>query len=201
MNYLSLAVLFCCLAVGPIFSAPAHAEKAPTEVGGFKLGSSIEEYEFISYRNFLKQVVIDKIPGFRKGVIEYGVCDRPGEIVKIKLKYLDTSESFFKKLLKHYKKKFGEPDEFVGDSFGIVKAWKWHFKDNNGSRVTMILQHNLKNPNEVTGNMVKLYMPDQIEAERKCFNKTCSLHTTEAFKKVQDQLELDETSWQQMIPR
>ena len=200
MNYLSLALLFCCLSAGSICPAPAYANKAPTEIGGFKLGSSIEEYEFISYHNFLKQVIIDKVPGFRKGVIEYGVCDRPGEIVKIKLKYLDTSQSFFKTLLKHYTKNFGEPDEFVGDSFGIVKAWKWHFKDKNGSRVTMILQHNLKNQNEVLGNMVKLYMPDRIEAERKCFNKTCSMHASEACKKDQGKLELDETSWQQMIP-
>jgi hypothetical protein len=199
MKYLSLALLFCCLAAGSI--SPAYGNKTPTEVGGFTLGTSIEEYEFISYRNFLKQVVIDKIPGFRKGIIEYGVCDRPGEIVKIKLKYLDPSKSFFKKLLKRYKKKYGEPDEFVGDSFGIVKAWKWQFKNNNGNRVTMILQHNLKNPNEVTGNMVKLYMPDQVEAERKCFNKTCALRNPEAFKKAQGPLEWDESGWQQMIPR
>lgn len=201
MNYLSLILLFCCLAAGPLSPAYVYAGKPPTEVGGFKLGSSIEEYEFISYQNFLKEVVIDKIPGFRKGTISYGVCDRPGEIVRIKLKYLDPSKSFFKGLLKRYKKQFGEPDEFAGDSFGIVKAWKWRFKDNNGNRVTMILQHNLKNPNEVTGNMVKLYMPDQIEVERKCFNKTCALRNPEAFKKAQGQLEWDESGWQNMIPR
>ena len=199
MKYFSLALLFCCLTAGSI--SPAYGNKTPNEVGGFTLGTSIEEYEFISYRNFLKQVVIDKIPGFRKGIIEYGVCDRPGEIVKIKLKYLDPSKSFFKKLLKRYKKKFGEPEKFVGDSFGIVKAWKWSFKNNNGNRVTMILQHNLKNPNEVTGNMVKLYMPDQVEAERKCFNKTCALRNPDAFKKAQGPLEWDESGWQQMIPR
>ena len=201
MNYLSLTLLFCCLATGPLSPAYVYAGKTPTEVGGFTLGTSIEEYEFISYRNFLKQVVIDKIPGFRKGIIEYGVCDRPGELVKIKLKYLDPSKSFFKKLLKRYKKKFGEPDEFVGDSFGIVNAWKWSFRNSNGNRVTMILQHNLKNPNEVTGNMVKLYMPDQVEAERKCFNKTCALRNPEAFKKAQGPLKWDDSGWQNMIPR
>ena len=201
MNYLSVAVLFCCLAAGSISPATTHTNKAPIEIGGFKLGSSIEEYDFISYRNFLKEVVIDQIPGFRKGTISYGVCDRPGEIVKIKLKYLDPSKSFFKGLMKRYKNKFGEPDEFAGDSFGIVKAWKWSFKDTDGNRVTMILQHNLKNHNEVIGNMVKLYMPDQIEAERKCFNKTCSMRNPEAFKKALGPLEWDNSSWQQMIPR
>lgn len=201
MNYFSLAVLFCCLVAGSISPAPAYADKAPTEVGGFKLGSSVENYDFISYRNFLKEVVVDDVPGFRKGTISYGVCDRPGEIVKIKLKYLDPSKSFFKGLIRRYKKKFGEPDEFTGDSFGIVKSWKWHFKDNRGNRVTMILQHNLKDHNEVIGNMVKLYLPDQVEAERTCFNKTCLMRNPDAFKKAQDPLKWDETSWQQMIPR
>jgi hypothetical protein len=201
MKYIVLAVLFCGLAAGPMPPAAAQADTVPMEIGGFKLGSSIEEYEFISYHNFLKEVVIDKLPGFRKGMIAYGVCDRPGEIVKIKLKYLDPSKSFFKKLLQRYKKKFGEPDQFVGDSFGIVKTWKWNFKDQNGNRVTMLLQHNLKNPNEVTGNMVKLYLPDQIEAERKCFNMTCSMRRPGAFKKAEGHMEWDESSWQQMIPR
>ena len=200
MNYLVSVLLFCCsLALST--AAPAQGSNAPTEVGGFKLGSSIEEYDYISYRNFLKEVVIDNIPGFRKGTISYGVCDRPGEIVKIKLKYLDASKSFFKKLLKQYKKKFGEPDQFAGDSFGIVKAWKWHFKDDKGNRITMLLQHNLKNHNEVIGNMVKLYMPDQIEAERKCFNKTCALKNPDAFKKAQGPMKWDTSSWQMMIPR
>lgn len=201
MNFLSLAVLFCCLVAGSILPAQASAEKVPNEVGGFTLGTSIDEYEFISYRNFLKQVVIDKIPGFRKGIIEYGVCDRPGEIVKIKLKYLDHSKSFYKKLLKRYKKQFGEPDEYVGDSFGIVTGWKWRFRNNEGKRITMLLQHNLKNPDEVTGNMVKLHLPDQIEAERICFNKTCATRSPGAFGKAKGQLDWDESSWQNMIPR
>ncbi len=201
MNYLSLAVLFCWLAASSMLPVPTLAKTAPTEVGGFQLGASIDDYEFISYRNFLKEVVIDHIPGFRKGTISYGVCDRPGEIVKIKLKYMDPSKSFFKSLMKRYKKKFGEPDEFAGDSFGIVKAWKWQFRDSNGNRVNMILQHNLKNPNEVTGNMVKLYLPDQIEAERKCFNTTCSMRNPDAFKQAQGKMMWDDSSWQQMIPR
>ena len=201
MNYFSLVVLFCCLSAGSMFPASACADKAPSEVGGFKLGASIDEYDFISYRNFLKEVVIDKFSGFRKGMIAYGVCDHPGEIVKIKLKYLDPSKSFFKKLLKRFKKKFGDPDEFAGDSFGIVKAWKWHFKDQDGNRIVLLLQNNLKNPNEVTGNMVKLYMPDRIEAERKCFNKTCSKRNPGAFKKARGKMEWDDSSWQQMVPR
>ncbi len=198
-NCLFHVVLLFGLISWLIPTVPALSADAPNEVAGFKLGSSIDEYDFISYQNFLKEVVIDKIPGFRKGIISYGVCDRPGEIVKIKLKYLDPSKSFFKKLMHKYKKRFGEPDKFTGDSFGIVKSWKWSFTDASGRRVTMLLQHNLKNPNEVIGNMVKLYLPDQVEAERKCFNKTCSMRSSQT--KMNCELQWDEAGWKQMIPR
>ena len=118
---------------------PVHAAtRVPHGVGGFTLGTPIDDYEFISYRNFLKQVVVDHISGFRKGIIEYGVCDNPGQIVKIKLKYLDSSEEFYGKLLKEYKKRFGEPDEFTGDTFGIVKSWKWRFRDKDGNRICLL---------------------------------------------------------------
>jgi hypothetical protein len=201
MRYLKVVGLLCCLTILPAGSALAASGIPPSEVGGFILGTSIEEYDFISYRNFLKQVVIDRIPGFRKGMIEYGVCKRPGDIVRIKLKYQDTSKAFYKKLFKQYKKRFGKPDEFTGDSFGIVICWRWNFRTKDGERVTMLLQHNLKNPNEVTGNMVKLAMPDRIEAERKCFNKTCDMRSPGAFSKSKQEGDWDKSGWQNMIPR
>jgi hypothetical protein len=200
MKYLSIPLILFFLAAGGCFTAAsAKEDKVPLSVGGFTLGTSIDKYDFISYRNFLKQVVIDQIPGFRKGMIEYGVCDRPGEIVRIKLKYLDSSKGFYKQLLRRYKQRFGEPDEFAGDPFGIVKAWKWHFKSKDGRRITLTLQNNLKNPDETIGNMVKLTMPDQIEAERKCFNKTCAMRHPkgEEMKKAQ----WGEDHWKLMIPR
>lgn len=174
-------------------------EKAPLEIGGFKLGSSIDNYDFISYRNFLKQVVVQDIEGFRKGVIYYGICDRPGEIVKIKLKYRDSSEAFYKKLLKRYKKKFGKPDAYIGDSFGIVKAWKWTFVDDNNNKVLLRLQNNLKNPDESIGNTVKLELPDRIEAERSCFNRQCAMNRKKMRKEMPSSWSNE--SWQLMIPR
>lgn len=174
-------------------------EKAPLEIGGFKLGTSIEEYDFISYRNFLKEVVVQNIDGFRKGTIYYGICDRPGELVKIKLKYLDSSEDFYKQLLKRYKKKFGEPDLYIGDSFGIVKAWRWTFIDKNNNKVMLLLQNNLKNPDESLGNLVKLEFPDRIEAERICFNRQCALSRSGAKNKIPTSW--NKESWEHMIPR
>ena len=187
----------CILCMVLLLAVPMSfaEETIPHEINGFKLGSSIDDYEFISYRNFLKEVVIEDIGGFRKGVISYGVCERPGEIVKIKLKYRDTTRRFYNQLLKRYKKKFGKPDEFTGDAFGIVLSWKWRFEDKDKNKITLELQHNLKNHDENIGNVVKLSMPERIEAERKCFNKTCEQ------KKTECPIEMAIEDWDNMIPR
>ncbi len=196
--HIKLIFILCCLLVfNP--AASFASDKAPLEVGGFKLGSSIDDYDFISYHNFLKEVVVRDIDGFRKGTIYYGICDRPGELVKIKLKYLDSSAGFYKKLLKRYKKKFGKPDAFIGDSFGIVKAWKWTFVDENNNKILLRLQHNLKNPDESLGVTVKLEMPEQIEAERICFNKQCAMNMPKKNNRMRSAW--SEESWQNMLPQ
>ena len=190
-----------CLVLLTLFLFPASvlpAASAPMEIGGFRLGASIDEYDFISYRNFLKEVVVKDIDGFRKGIISYGTCARPGEIIKIKLKYLDTSESFFKELLKRYKKRFGAPDQYIGDSFGIVKAWQWEFTDKQGELIRLKLQHNLKNPDEAMGNTVKLEMPNRIREERKCFNRQCEARMREGNCPMPTS---KERSWSKLIPR
>jgi len=173
------------------------AENAPHEISGFRLGSSIDDYEHVSDHNFLKEVVVGATRGFRKGVIFYGVCERPGEIVKIKLKYKDASRKFYEQLLQRYIQKFGKADEFTGDAFGIIKAWKWRFKDQDNNRITLMLQNNLKNMDENIGNMVKLSMPDRIEAERQCFNRTIPKHKkmTGAAAKTRN------INWNRLLPR
>lgn len=179
------------LPIGPLLAE----DKVPHEINGFRLGSSIEEYDFITYRNFLKEVLVEDIGGFRKGYISYGVCKWPGEIVKIKMKYKDSSHKYYKRLLKSYKKKFGKPEEFTGDSFGIVLAWKWRFTDENNNKITLTLQHNLKNTHETIGNMVKLSMPERIQIERECFNKQCET------SKVECPVSMQSEDWENMIPR
>ena len=149
----------------------ATGTKAPLTAGGFTLGTAISGYDFISHDNFVKEVIITDIKGFRKGFVTYGVCDRQGEILRIKLKYKDRSYPFFEKLFKQYKQKFGSNPKYVGGVHGVVKAWKWAFTDEEGERVTLILQHNLKSMDASIGNTMKLSLPDRLIAERKCFNK------------------------------
>lgn len=66
--------------------------------------------------------------------------------------------------------------------------------DKNNNRVNLVLQHNSKNPNENIGNMVKLYYPDRIVAEQKCFTEQCSSRRTKAKKEKKD-------NWDFLIPK
>ena len=197
-KYLSIScvVFLQLLLLLPLSGA---AKEIPHEVGGFVLGSDVTEYPDIEYANALKDVVVYDWHGFDKGIISYGVCENPGEIVKIKLKYENSSKKFFKQLLKKYKKKFGKPTEWKGDSFGILHVWKWKFTDKNNKRVHLILQHNTKNPNENIGNVVKLFYPDSIVREQKCFAEQCAQNINNREK--ERQLERKKSGWEYLIPK
>lgn len=191
-----LALLFVMLATTVISRpAPSHAAEAPKEIAGFRLDTYIDEYELLRYDNFLKEVVVENIGDFRKGVIQYGVCDQPGKIVKIKLKYADTSQSFYRELIRRFKAQFGEPHKYTGDAFGILKSWKWSFTDESGNRVSLSLQYNRKDLDESIGSVVKLSLPDRIEAERQCFNMACQ--SIEPEPKPEGQA----PNWQDCVPR
>lgn len=192
-----LSILILILSLLFPLAEISTAREMPTQVGGFILGSDVTDYPDIAYSNFLKEVVIYNWNGFAKGIISYAICDSPGEIVKIKLKYKDSSKRFFKTLLKKYKRKYGKPDEWKGDSFGILHIWKWKFTNEKGERIHLILQHNTKNPNENTGNMVKLYSPDQVVKEQICFNKQCESALSQETKDKK----APELDWKFLIPQ
>lgn len=177
---------------------PLPAAGIPQEVGGFTLGSKVSDYPEIEDSNFLKEVVIYDWHGFDKGIISYGVCAVPGEIVKIKLKYADSSKRYFKILLKKFRQKYGKPTEWKGDSFGILHIWKWKFVDAKGNRVHLILQHNTKNPNENIGNMVKLYFPDHIIREQRCFSEKCTTNINKEEKAKR--MSRKKSDWRYLIP-
>lgn len=197
MKYLTIFPLLASLFL--LLPTTIIAVEAPSEIAGFRLGEDITEYPDIEYSNYLKEVIITDWYGFRKGIISYGLCVHPGEIVKIALKYEDSSKAFFKKLMKEFKKKYGKPTEWKGDAFGIMHVWKWVFIDENNRRVNLLLQHNLQNHNENIGNVVKLSYPERAEEERLCFIQQCAINKTEGDKKRL--AERKEPNWEYMIPR
>lgn len=181
---------------------PLPADNAPHELAGFKLDSFIGDYDDIpSYHNFLQEIVFRDVDGFRKGSIFYGVCAEPGEIIKMQFKLKNRSEKFFKRLLKLYTKKYGKPDEYVGDTFGEIIAWKWIFHDREGNKITLVLQHNLDDPGATLGNEIKLQMPGRLRQERECYNKKFSAAGKQHKSSVSLDILSDDELIRLMVPR
>lgn len=176
----------------------AKTTEVPISIAGISLGSNVKSYPEIIDSNFMKEVVVTDWHGFRKGVIGYGICLYKDTILKIDMKYEDKSKNFYQQLLKKVKARYGDPDTWSGDSFGLKYIWKWHFTDKEDNRVTLKLQFNAKDSNETIGNMIKLSYPDKIAEERRCFMEMC-----EANRKQFDvnRIEkLQQSTWSHLIP-
>jgi len=159
----------------------AGAADGPRQVAGFVLGDDIAAYKDtadlmsalpIRYAEYLREVIIKDVPGVKTGQIYYGVCQNPGKILRIRLKYADSSKKFFEELLERTQKRFGKPTEWRGDPFGVVIAWKWSMKIKDGRQVSMILQHNSLDDEEAKGNTIKLALTEEMQQERACYLKS-----------------------------
>ena len=192
------ALLIVCLLV---FCNPVQAETdpCPTEIGGFTLGEELEDLIGIQSSSYLKEIIVTDHYGFRKGFLLIGTCKYKDKVLRIRLKYNDSSLSFFKDLLKRYKKLYGEPDEWKGDSFGIVRIWKWYFTDDKGRKVSLSLQHNTRDSNENIGNAVKLTYSELLDEERECLN--AALKAEKANLSTEELEAMKEPDWLYMIPR
>jgi hypothetical protein len=184
--------------------------EAPQQVGGFVLNQNIKKFEDrvimdtalpVRYAENIEEVEIKFTQGFKSGLISYGTCARSGNIFRIKLKYADSSKKFYKNLLKRFKKRFGEPDEYRGDPFKIVDAWKWSFVDQQNHRISLILQHNTKDQQEKKGNSVKLTNTTLIEEDLLCYRNR-QLDYRERLRQREWKAVKPETSgWELFLPR
>lgn len=183
----------------------AHGQPVPYQVGGFSLGKDIRVCQDlvkmgtvlpIRYRSYLKEVEIKAAPGFKSGLIQYGTCAEPGRVVRIKLKYKDKKKKFYQQILKKFKKRFGEPDEWRGDPFHVVIGWKWSFKD-GANKISLILQHNTMDADEKLGNVVKMTLTSAIKAEHNCYVAKQKAAAKTPLPR-QKPAPLD---WDQLIPR
>ena len=183
---------------------------APNQIGGFALNQDIKKFEDqvimdtalpVRYAENFEEVEIKFTRGFKSGLIAYGTCDQPGHIVRIKLKYADSSKKFYKDLLERFKKRFGEPDEYRGDPFKIVEAWKWSFVDQQNHNISLTLQHNTKDEEEKMGNAVKLTDTTQMEKDSLCYRNK-QLDIRERLRQREWKAVKPETSgWDLFVPR
>ena len=175
------------------------AADAPHQVAVFKLNgdiADIKDYVImetalpVRYMENIEEVEIKPIEGIKTGLIAYATCTAPGHIVRIKLKYDDSSKDFYEKLFAKLKEKFGEPDEYRGDPFHILISWKWSFVDKDRNRISMTLQHNSMDTEEKLGNAIKLTMTGLIEEDERCY----------AARDLDQREKLRQRKWETMTP-
>ncbi len=182
----------------------AGAVDAPHTLGGFVLGDSLDGYADrldrstavkVFHTGCLMEVDVAPPEGFESGSINYGNCAFPNRIVRVKLKYADGSEKFYNALLARYRDRFGPPNEWKGDPFHVVVAWKWYFQDRDGNKISLILQHNRQDEDEKIGNSVKLTLSTQMAAEIRAHRERMSKGRSRAGK---GRKSLD---WDQLLPK
>ena len=202
--FLTSAVVFFSL------SGICLAGEAPHEVGVFVLNRDIADFKDyviqetalpIRHLENIEEVEIKPIEGIKSGLIAYATCVAPGHIVRIKLKYKDSSKKFFENLLKQVKKKYGEPEQYRGDPFHIFIAWKWSFTDKDGNRISLTLQHNAQDADEKRGNAVKLTMTNLIEEDQRCYKKKELDHRERLRQRNWKMIKPELSGWDLFVPR
>jgi hypothetical protein len=185
------------------------AAEVPHGLAGFTLGDKMsaqmdniepETVLPVRYLESLKEIETKDIRGYKTGLVYYTTCTTPSRIVKIKFKYADASVAFYEALLKRFKSRFGEPDEYRGDPFHIVIAWKWAFMDENNNDISLILQHNTLDEEEKKGNSIKMTMWNLLKNELRCFEKRQpeSAGSKSAVSKFDNS---DSIDWERFIPQ
>jgi hypothetical protein len=177
MNRFSFfAVVVTILLLLPTY---VYADKAPRQIAGLVLGGQISAFVDLVRmetatplrdRKYLREARIREIDGYKTGTVSFGNCNKPGQIVRIKLKYEYSDKKFYNELLDQFKKKFGEPDEWRGDPFHVIIAWKWSFTDEDNNKISLILQHS-RDEEYKWGNSVKFSNTTLLEQERMCYQK------------------------------
>ena len=189
--YLNLAALLVC--------GTTMAGDVPHQISVFVLNENISKFEDyvimetalpIRHMENIEEVELKSVEGIKSGLIAYATCTEPGKIVRIKLKYRDSTKDFYEELLKRIKQKFGAPDEYTGDPFHIVLSWKWSFINKKNERVTMTLQHNTLDTEEKRGNSIKLTNRGLIEKDLKCYRS----------KELDQRQKLRHRDWKVMTP-
>lgn len=201
-------ILFVILIV--IGTSGTCLAEAPHQVGPFVLNKDIADYQDyvimettlpIRHMENIEEVETKPIEGFKSGIIAYATCTAPGHIVRIKLKYADSSKKFYDELLKRIKKRFGDPSEYRGDPFHIVVGWKWSFVDKENNRISLTIQHNTMDQEEKKGNSIKLTMTNLIDKDRLCY-KEKTLDQREKLRQRKWNLILpDLKGWDRFLPR
>lgn len=155
-----------------------RAAEMPMSLAGITLGSDISAIgEFcdsesdipLADERHLSEMLLRPgfVPGVKNGSVAYANCSQKGRIVRIKLKFDDSSRAFYNDLRRRYEQIFGKPDEWRGDPLQTVISWKWSFSDGQGQRVSLELTHSNDDDYKL-GNFVKMTLRSLWEEEAAC---------------------------------
>ncbi|MEF3698269.1 hypothetical protein [Desulfolutivibrio sp.] len=173
-------VRFLALALFVLLSTTALAQSPPpASLGGIDLGGDaarfgrylhpgkakpMEDAPSLSRRN------IKPSGAFRGGYLLAGTCAFPGRVARIKLKYADDGEEFFRRLSGALMDRYGLPAEYKGDLEGQVLGNKWSFTNAQGESISLIVQHSdAEGLDHDKGNVIKLTNWALVDAERLCY--------------------------------
>ncbi len=207
-KWLCFTLIMGLAAVFPL--AAAGEGTFPQAIGPFAIGQDIGELEPslrmesvlpIRYQEYLNEVEIQPQEGLKSGLIAYGLCAKPGKVVRIKLKYRDSSREFYDALLEQIKQRFGQPSEYNGDPFHIVISWKWSFVDPAGQRISLNLAHNTRDVEEKFGNTIKLTLISAIEQERTCYLKQNPAVRKRESDQKRSLKNMTSQDWDRLAPR
>ena len=185
------------------------AADAPHNLGGFVLGGKIEDFRDkikpgtelpVRYAESLKEVEAREIPGFKTGLVYYGTCEQPSLILRVEFKYDDSSKKFYEELLKRFKNRHGDPDEWRGDPFHVEVGWKWKFVDANNNDISLILKHNTRDEEKKEGNSVKMTMWNLMNKEIRCYKEKQPSPAISSADGGQSQ-ESSNIDWDLLVPR
>lgn len=171
-----LPILLCLV----LTASTALAGGVPRKLAVFELGESVQKYlghcrlDTISPMPdapFLTEAHIKggTLPGVRGGSLVFGNCVHPEKILRIKIKFEDRSQKLFKRLLKLYKERFGDAQNWLGDPFHNVIAWEWVFTEKDDT-VNVVLMWS-RDPELRPGVSIKMTWQSRLEQEFDCFQK------------------------------
>jgi hypothetical protein len=202
----SFMLLFAILTIFPVNGYP---DRAPSKIADFRLGEMIGTYSHMCNMEtalpmrdmrYVTEVEVKDVAGYKSGTIAFGNCAKPGQIVRIKMKYAYADKKFFNKLFELFEQRFGKPDEYRGDPFQAIVAWKWYFDDEQNNRITMILQHSVDVDYKL-GNSIKLTNMTLLKKEETCHKNKHSEEDDRGQKKsAERRRRLKDKDYQKFIP-
>ncbi|WP_045220971.1 hypothetical protein [Desulfonatronum thioautotrophicum] len=188
MKHWVWALMFCLAWTG---SAGAESFKT---LAGIELGSEMDHYWHLVYRDtatehpdvlFMKEAKLKPwvIPGVRGGSLSYTACRDEELVSRVKIKFAERSESLFRDLFadpteklfrdlnRMYRERWGRPDQWLGNPFNTIQAWKWILGKDGPEQVEVVLMYS-KVEDVRPGVSIKMTHTTLWDEERACWEQS-----------------------------